>query len=282
MKEQNSTLVFVHIPKTAGTTLLHIINKKYKNIYQTDGLNPKYSREEFEGFSIEKQNEFEAIIGHLTLSLSRNIENPIFLTYLRNPVDHFISLFHYIKRAESNRFHESVKNMDDILEFINYTKEIGEDNLQTRHLSGDTNHLTDTLIKPKSMSIVGDELLDRAKNNLKRFDYVFHTHQFNKSLIILKNDLNWKDLPFYLMKNRTTNRPKVSSVDVSIRDKISELNKYDVELYEFSKKINQKMIDKYNVEIELARFNSFNHYYQKTNELKNKLILYTKKVLNIS
>ena len=276
MKERKSTLVFVHIPKTAGTTLIHVLKDKYKNVFQTNGLVPKLTKDEFEGFSAKKKNEFDGIIGHLTLGLAEYVENPILLTYLRNPVDHFMSVFHYIRRAKSNRLHSDVKKIEDINDFISYAKEVGEDNLQTRHLAGATEHLTNPDISPHDMSIDGDDLLEKAKENLRKIKYVFHTNQFDESLMILHKDLKWNTLPFYTVKNKTKNRPKVASVDPELKEKIIELNQYDMALFEFSKDLNRDLMAKYSMENKVRRFQRLNNYRQNLTDLKASLIKYGK------
>ena len=123
----------------------------------------------------------------------------------------------------------------------------------------------------------GPELLDRAKKNLEAFEFVFHTNQFNESLLILQKSLRWKQSPYYITKNKTHNRKKTTQIDSKLRKKIEALNIFDMELFDYSKKINADLIAKYNVNKELKIFNLKNNIYQIL--YNNKLAYYSGRII---
>ncbi len=60
MKKNPDTIIFLHIPKTAGTTLLDIMNRHYSAGEQyTFGADAKESVSIFKALPIEKRNKSE-------------------------------------------------------------------------------------------------------------------------------------------------------------------------------------------------------------------------------
>jgi len=256
------TIVFVHIPKNAGTTLHSILEERYQNVYHLRGTQAMADVNTFKALSVERQNSFEVVKGHLSLELIPYIEKTIAITYLRDPVDRFISSYFYLKRATWSRAHEDVKKMKDITEFIDYSLKLGIDNVQTRHLSGDVKHFMDHELVPTDFSSHGETLLLDAKKNLQNIDFVFLTQQFDASLLILKKELHWEKYPLYLVLNKTEKRKKTLDFDEETIKKIQHLNRFDMELYETAKGINKKLMMRYDLESDLKAFQIKNKNHQ--------------------
>lgn len=261
MINKSGPLLFVHIPKTAGTTMHSILAAQYSKLFTTEGLGPKESIDRFKAFSQEKIKSFEVIKGHLTLQLLDYLENPILMTFLRDPIDCCISSYHYIQRATWNRNHDIIKNLS-LEEYLIFAIENGLDNHQTRHLSNSIEN-NPSKESPK-MKIEGASLLQQAKSNLDKFDFVFHTPQFDKALLILFKELKWKKKPFYTIKNKTENRPDYFDISPDVIEKIKELEKYDMELFEHSKTKNLALMNSFTFKEELELFQHENSIYQKT------------------
>lgn len=83
-------LTFVHIPKTAGTSLYAALINYYKPA-------PDY----YGDMSIFEQEYYELAWGHYTYpSIRDRFPNSFFLTFLRDPVDRFISQYRSLNRPE--------------------------------------------------------------------------------------------------------------------------------------------------------------------------------------
>lgn len=256
MNEVKRTLVFVHIPKTGGSTLNAVLDKQYEKIFSIDGLRPKDSLEQFKSMDKKQRASYEVIRGHLTLQLIEYISNPILLTLLRDPVDQFISSFYYLKRATLNRNHGAVKDMENIGDFIKFAIENDIDYTQTRHLS---NSMLDQS-GPK-MEEEGHRLLEMAKKKLARFDFVFHTKQFDESLMVLQKALEWRKMPLYIKLNQTLNRPKIGEIRTSEVEKIKYINRFDIQLFNYSKQKIKNQFSAYNINKELKNFRRINRFY---------------------
>lgn len=225
------TLVFIHIPKTAGSTFSNVLAKQYKNSYQISGLSPLESLENFRSLSLEGKKKYDCVKGHLSLDILSHIHNPVTITFLREPVELFLSLFYYLKRSKGNKYYDLWKDLS-LEGFIDLAPEMGRDNVQTRYLTAATTWHTTEI--GKSIQNLNSGHLLKAKTQLDEIDYVLFVEDFDKSLLLLKKNLHWKNL-YYNIQNKTSKRPQRSSIDKNIMDKIIELNKYDLELYQYAK-----------------------------------------------
>ena len=99
----DDVLYFLHIPKTAGTTLSTIIDGQFQqnNIFPIQKWTDFFSYSE----SLQNPNSYKLFRGHLGYGFYHYIrKKPKFLTMLRNPLDQLVSLyFHQMTSAEKNR-----------------------------------------------------------------------------------------------------------------------------------------------------------------------------------
>lgn len=270
------TLIFEHLPKTAGITLRSILEREYKCAYKVDDYSIADSIAAFENLNPQQQNSFDLIYGHASSVLAKYVKNPILLTYLRNPVDRFISQYCYIKINPAHRTHKSLQKVTDIEEYIDFSLKHQEDNIQTRFLSNAVLRFVGEL-QPSGSGIDMQLLLNQAKNRLRSFRYVFFTHQFDLSLLILKKDLNWTISPYYVKWNLTPRRYIIKDLSPSLIDRIKNLERYDLELFEFAQTINNEFLSGYDLKDEVASFKMINqlrkpvtwmsHYFQRITEL---------------
>lgn len=253
-------IIFVHVPKTAGSTIHAVLSDKYENCFTIDGVDPEKSLRAFEKLSAQEKESVQVIKGHLSLRIVEQFNNPFLFTYLRDPFDQFLSAFYYIKRADWNPHNERVTKLDTLEQYIDYAEQNGLDNIQTRHLSNSIQAYPEDAFR--SLGNESSTLLEKAKENLNRMDWVFHTNQFDTSLLILQKELNWATPPYYEVRNKTKGRKKTSDVSATVRDKILALNALDVELFEHSKEINLVQMSKHELMGKLSAFDSGNKRYQ--------------------
>ncbi|MDJ0577567.1 MAG: hypothetical protein QNJ65_20700 [Xenococcaceae cyanobacterium MO_234.B1] len=81
---QNNTVVFVHLGKTGGTTLLNILNRNYSKTERLDIRPPhqKQKIEKFKNLSIEARAKYKLLTGHGVFELHDYIPNPYYITLL--------------------------------------------------------------------------------------------------------------------------------------------------------------------------------------------------------
>ncbi|MCB0794037.1 MAG: sulfotransferase family 2 domain-containing protein [Flavobacteriales bacterium] len=236
--------VFVHVPKTAGSTLLDLLSRQYgpPNVHRTRAMDLEASLEDFRGISQAERDKVRLLMGHGVLRL-QDLFPPgtRMFTFLRDPFEQFISSFHYIRRATWNRYHEQVKDMRSELQFLEHRVITGNDNPQTRHLAGLG---TDPLPDPDGelrVQVVDEAVSGRASTQLDAMVFVGLTEHFDESLLLLSDVLGWKGPLRYQVHNRTRSRPKVPA-DHQLRSAFEEVYAADLELYERARSRLQKQL----------------------------------------
>lgn len=248
----------MHIPKTAGLSLQGIVRRRHKNEQERALIYTQKDNEE--GF-IDRP-ELNVVMGHFRYGMHRFSDRPhVYHTYLRDPIQHVISHYRYTF-DHPEKFEFLPEGIENLIDFT--TCKYGY-NLQTRFISG----IEDISKNPKAA-------LQLAKENLvKEFDVIGLTEEFDKSLILLGKAMGWKII-YYLKKNKGQAREKVAPPSGDELEKLQELLKYDIELYDFAKMLFRAQMDKNEwVNEKEKSFKKLNPFYQKLNPsyIRFKLLL---------
>lgn len=219
------TLIFLHIPKTAGTTLRTIVNRQYPS--HTILCGPGFElRELLRTLPEHRKRAIRVLQGHMPFGLHEYLAEPAqYITMLRDPIDRVISTYYFIMRRPRNRLYkEVVGNNMSLSDFVRSGVAPRASNQQTRAISG----LRDSDITTRD--------LDIAKRNVDvYFSAVGFTEQFDESIVLFKRVLGWQDIQ-YIRRNVTTDRPCASELPHSTLRLIEKHNTFDMELCEFAKK----------------------------------------------
>ena len=219
MSENNLT-IFMHIPKTGGTTLSKIFRELYNidQIYDHDAFKGKVIKHE--NLTREEKEKLKAVAGHYFYGIHQfSTKEFDYFTMLRDPVDRVISSYYFLQNYPG---YERVKDMT-LEEFV--MKEPEASNLQTMMVSGNPD--------------IPD--LEKAKENLKTFTVVGLTEFFNESLFLLKKAYGWNDI-HYKKQNITKKRLKKEELPSTVINIIKTYNELDLELYDFSKQLMTKQL----------------------------------------
>ena len=211
-QQSEPTLIFVHIPKTAGTTFRAILEKNYKNklAYEVKWPNEIEDIKLFQQLPQDKRNSYDLIFGHLTIGIHEYLTRPFkYVAFFRDPVSRFISGYYYIRRQKLNRYHEIVLKMSPE-EYLDFRIFKGIDNFQMRHLSNNIQAQYASDIDPMlemSGFLSIEKEYEIALQNLELIDYALITESFDTSLFLLKNELKWRDITYRVM-NESRMRPE--------------------------------------------------------------------------
>lgn len=136
-------------------------------------------------------------------------------------MDRFLSHYYFYRNYGLDKT-ASCLDLGSYVEFYKNQKCGGVNNVLTWFLTG----LIDTTVPM-------DELLSLAKENLAAIDFAGIVEFFPDSVDLLCLDCNWPpviDIPF---ENITAGRPGVPETDPGTVERVKELNRYDLVLYQY-------------------------------------------------
>lgn len=253
-------VIFLHIPKTGGTTLHQIIERQYSSdsIYTLSGQNDQ-SIESLKLLSESKRNAIRVLKGHMYFGLLPCLSQPnAFITFLRDPINRIISHYSYVSGFTDHFLHNNVKTRGlSLQEYAESKLAHGLDNGQTRLISG---------VEGAAFGEVTRMMLEKAKENLRKYFIVVGiTEKFDETLILLKRTFGWKNC-FYIQANVSKNRMGKKELSKKTLEIIKERNALDIELHHFASEILDEAISRQgtNFWIELRAFKAINQAYQAT------------------
>ncbi len=258
-KKQSKALVapilFLHIPKTAGTTMQYIIDGKYKWRSMKTLTNNRYKHSvDFEKLSLQEKKKIKVIKGHLKFSSYIN-DYPgeiTCFTILRDPYKRSVSAFNFLRQHKNHPFNaQLVKENYSLKEILKggYIKQL--DNCHVRFLAS---------AQELKFGLVNEETYKTA---LKNFDTYFQlfgiSERFDESLIHFKRHLNWS-FPFYIPTNISNKKKSVLEFDEETNQLLAHYNQYDQMLYEYACKKFDAVIKLYGNDFteEVKRFQRLN------------------------
>ena len=234
--------LFLHLPKTAGSTLKACLWDEYAiesandDGWFHDGIyyfpsgfhkarRPRFGRATRAALA---RDDLRAVTGHFWFGVHRHVPRPsVYVTLLREPVERVVSLYHHILRAGGERYHDEVVARGASLEEFVSTFGCREvDNDQTRRIAG---------VEPP-FGEVDAAVLERAKRNLRGFAFVGLTERFDESLVALKRRLGWEYV-LYLPALVNRDRPALAALPPAAVAAIEAHNEHDRALYEYAERL---------------------------------------------
>jgi hypothetical protein len=237
-------LFFIHIPKTAGTTLGGILVQHYGRdrvfACHPDRAIVGYTAEDFLSFPAEKRNNFQLVRGHFGYGLHEDYQEPYkYITILRDPVDRVISHYYYVLKRTDHYLHKKVTSENISLKDYVTSGLTGEmDNGQLRMLTGPTGYYA-------RFGTCTPELLELAKEHLRNdFVVVGISERFDETLLVLKEILG-VSTPFYLNLKVNNKRPKREKMTDDVIEAIRAHNPLDEEIYQYANALMDELIEKH-------------------------------------
>jgi len=227
-------VIFLHLPKTAGTTLNRLIEWEYplSEMYSVDPVFFEWSAARLHRLSPERLRRTRMFKGHMVFGLHKVLPQPAtYITVLRDPVDRVISAFYFMRNYKLHPLYWKLRLQNYTLE--DFVRRSRRDNVQSKIIAGANYEEPCTA-----------EIAERAKNNLRQyFSVVGLSERFEESLALMKLRFGWQ-LSTYSSFNVTRSRPKKHDLSPATLDLIREKNSFDIELYRCAESILNDAIDK--------------------------------------
>ena len=229
---EGSRYFFVHVQKTAGTALFKRLKRHFgdRAVYPdaSDGdlatVVPQLSVEVLEQRWRERHDEIRVVTGHFPLCTTEVLgERFKTLTVLREPVERTLSYLRHhrmLTPADGDKTLEAIYEDDFRYQTLIHNHMVKMFSLTPREM-------TDGALTPVDFT---PGHLDRAKQQLATVDFVGLQEHFEEFCEGLHQQLGW-NLGGPLQANRT----EPVEVSDSFRDRITEDNAMDVELYEHAR-----------------------------------------------
>lgn len=232
---ERPTIIFLHILKTAGTTLNIILENHFtpENSFSTfpNHMHPDGSIEGFRALSNSEKQRIDLLTGHMGFGLHRDLPRPaVYITLLRNPIDRVISRYYQEKHDPYSHLHHAINSGMNLPEYARFYAEAAEmDNLQTRMIAGNWNK--------RGFGPCTTKMLATAKSNLqKRFVVCGLTERFDAFYLLLTHTFGWPPI-YYRSHNVSSNRRRADSLPPDTVAAIGHYNQYDLELYDFAREL---------------------------------------------
>ncbi len=270
-------LMFVHIPKAAGTTLYKVIENQYSKqaVYLIDDAIEEDTKRFILMPEQARSDRYRCVVGHLPYGLHEFVPNPMdYITVLREPVDRLISHYYYVKSTPTNQFHNWVASENVTLE--RYILEGQQPNRQTRMVCGFTKDDPERMMKPET------DILAIAKANLEsRFAAFGLSERFDETILFFQKALRWRN-PHYVAVNITEKRPSRDETKAQITKLIERHSPLDFELYEYAKRLFDERLAENGIdESRLEAYRRANRRYQLFYQSQRSVRKTVKKILRL-
>lgn len=270
-------LIFLHIPKSAGSTIQTIFKRQYRrNAFFVPGKHPDLDviKEK-----LASKNDLRLCFGHMDFGMHDVVgQDYKYATIIRDPIERVISQYYYVKRQPEHHLynHAFRDNNFSLAEYVENGLSTELNNGQVRILVGAGGFHKNVHTKYDiPFGKCEPWMLDEAKLNIEKHFVFFGLQEyFDESLVLMKKELGWRWDIGYVSRNITRSRKKASELDSKTIKIIRDANALDIELYDWSKANFLSRLEKESsyIEKELRKLRWANllEYYK--HQIKNTLV----------
>jgi hypothetical protein len=222
--------LFLHIQTTAGTSIQVMARRGYRK-------NNVISHADYVKIGLDASKAYAFVSGHFGFAFARSLMNDRYsFTFLRNPVDRLLSLYSFCAATDvDHRLYHTAQQqgLDAFLALAEQEEDFRQRlwNHQVWQLAWGWGGRLAGSRDYKTTHFPPDELLDMAKTNLARFNYVGFVESFDQDAPRIFKDMGCGATEI-LNNNKSRSRPRLDHLSAKTRDLLQELTLLDQALYE--------------------------------------------------
>jgi len=273
--ERRGAVIFLHVPKTAGTTLGHIIERQYPKgtVHEIEPETQQAGIAAFKALPAEARARVRLLRGHIGYGLHSYLQPPVtYITMLRHPVERVLSHYYYVRgdvergtaRPQDHVTFADVARMS-LVDYVRHAHSADIRNGQTKLIAGGMTGWD------AARDDIDETVLTAALRTLEHDVHVIGlTERFDESVLLLRHALGWS-MPFYVRANVTAKRPKRSELPAETIRAIEDANSLDMTLYEHAQRLFNDAVAARGAAFqrELHQFRFMNEHYAKLRRLRD-------------
>jgi hypothetical protein len=222
IENAQAPLIFLHIPKTAGTTFNSILRDVYGAGFLR--IKPRHWQK-----TRRIPADVRVITGHMPWGVHKRWDVAAnYVTFLRDPVERIISLWWHAKKHTNHKRHSLARRLT-VGEFAQSRAFADLDNGMVRWLAGGLK----TGIAQRKRPVT-EEDYETALIHCTGM-LVGNTSTFKRDVRRFANRLGWGQMPRYQNRMVGKGRPCAATFDRAGIDIIRQVNQWDCQLYEMIK-----------------------------------------------
>ncbi len=242
--QPDDLLFFLHIPKTGGISLQTILESHFP----PGAICPLHTfatQEKFARYPVEQREQWRLVRGHMRVGSYSPVyrfvgQNPICVTFLRDPILRVVSEYHHILRHPDNWLHqEFVTQQISLKEYVTNPKYAYlATNYQMFMLTGTIwgNMFMDRS-KEKGPLLSDEARLALAKQRLEQYVFVGLTERYPESVELLNYTFGWEPMTKIPFLNTAPKKTSLDDLDEATQAALLACTERDRELYAFAQEL---------------------------------------------
>jgi hypothetical protein len=244
--EPDDTIVFLHVPKTAGNTVNWLLDHHYapdrRYAVPTSPREIPPLEEILAGLRSlppDRLQRLDLVTGHFPYGVHEALPRRArYVTFVRDPVERVVSLYHYLRSHPTHHLRDEANRLT--------LREFAERNVPGNLHNGQTAFLAGKGIWHDRFD---DELLSEALANVESdFAAVGVTERLDESVLVLRRQLGWSSPVYYRSQNVNSARPR-EALDRETAVAIEALNELDRRLYDRAKELLDVELERLGIDV---------------------------------